>query len=42
MRKSVATAALVAAALFTAYGGSWRPAPVHWVSDRIDVPLLRD
>lgn len=33
---------LMCAALFVTYGGPLRPAPVHWLSDRIDIPLLRD
>jgi hypothetical protein len=35
-------ALVVAAALFTSYGGRFRPPPVHWLSDRVDFPLLRD
>lgn len=41
-RRVVALAVVTALAVFTAYGGPLRPAPVHWLSDRIDVPVLRD
>ena len=42
MKQRIALFIVFLFALFTAYGGPLRPGPVHWLSDHVDIPGLRD